>query len=236
MDTVHLILFSRAPVAGESKTRLAAAIGAGPARELHACCLNDLIGACEAFAETRSLPGGGRPAVACHLLMTPPGSQAAFTEAGVAIPPRFHVHAQRGDDLGARMAAAFHDVLDGAEPGACALLFGSDLPLLDVRHLEQAVTALRGADVVLGPTEDGGYYLAGMKAPQPRLFDVEGWGGGTVLARTEARARAEGLSTERLPPLPDLDTGEDLARVRAHPLFRELAARSACRFIAALHP
>jgi rSAM/selenodomain-associated transferase 1 len=236
-ETVHLILFSRAPEAGRSKTRLAAAIGPERAMQFHAHCLNDLLETCLAFGE-----GGdeGPPArsgtilTGCHLFVTPPGSEAAFGAAGVHLPSRFQVYPQWGADLGARMADAFQTVLGGAAPHTCALLFGSDLPLLDVRHLDEAVAALRGADVALGPSTDGGYYLIGMKAPHPALFDLERWGGGDVLAETERQARAGGLTTARIATLPDLDTAQDVARVRAHPLFRELAHRRACRFLAGL--
>lgn len=240
MEAIHLILFSRAPVAGQTKTRLAATIGPEAACRLHAHCLNDLIAVCAAFSAANGMASNPAAAtgaaVICHLFLTPPGSETVFANAGVEVPASFRIHAQQGEDLGARMAGAFAEVLGAAGPGARALLFGSDLPLLDGSHLEQALAALDGADVVLGPTEDGGYYLVGMKAPQPALFDLAAWGGGEVLAATEERAREAGLATARIDTLPDLDTEADLARVRAHPLFRELSGRHACRYIAALAP
>ena len=247
IETVHLILFSRAPVAGKSKTRLAAALGAETARDFHACCLLDLIDTCERFRkEARAAANASSFQVRPHLFITPPGSEAAFAAQGVHWPPHFKVHAQTGADLGERMAAAFAAVfatdsatdsataLERGPQSACALLLGSDLPLLDGRHLRQAVQALETADVAFGATEDGGYYLVGMNQPRVGLFRLENWGGGEVLAQSLALARAQGLTAATIDALPDVDTAEDLAGVRAHPLFRELGDRRAVRFIAGL--
>ncbi len=269
MDTVHLLLFSRAPVEGETKTRLAAAIGARAARDFHVHCLNDTLETCLSFARAwegagRERPdpagagvaegGGARrggpvpletpapregpaPRVMCHLFfapLAPPGPEAAFGAAGVAIPPAFRLHPQIGPDLGARMAGAFAEVLGDGTPPVRALLIGSDLPLLEEAHLRAAAEALGRADAVFGPAGDGGYYLVGLRAPCPELFALPRWGGADVLAETLARAEAAGLTVARLDPLPDVDTGADLARVRAHPRFAGLAGRRACRFIAGL--
>lgn len=255
MGSVDLILFSRAPVAGKSKTRLAAALGAEAARDFHVCCLKDLIAACGRFKRLAAKGGAGR--VRCHLFVTPPDSGELFAAVGVTWPRHFRVHPQRGRGLGKRMANAMSSVMDGSSVmqssvmnGCCVkdgpqgaartLLVGSDLPLLDERQLVEALAALddsdglTGADVVFGPTEDGGYYLVGMKRPHPELFALEGWGGSSVLEASLARAAGLGLSARLISPLPDVDEVGDLERVRAHPLFSELSRRRAVRFIAAL--
>lgn len=228
MDAVHLIVFSRAPQLGRTKTRLAAEVGAEAARDFHAACLVEVLALCEEFR----MHGGYR--VGCHLFITPPGSEADFRRAGVGWPQSFAVHPQRGQTLGRRMAAALETVLAGGPPGAGAILIGSDLPLLTGEHLAAAAAGLERADAVLGPTEDGGYYLVAVRQPQPALFDLPAWGDCGVLPATLARAREAGLSAATIATLPDGDTLADLARVRAHPLFAQLAGRRAVGLVAAL--
>ncbi|MCZ6645907.1 MAG: TIGR04282 family arsenosugar biosynthesis glycosyltransferase [SAR324 cluster bacterium] len=227
MAAIHLILFSRAPVAGESKTRLAASLGGEAAKAFHVCCLKDLIATFDRFRD-------GNTEVNCHLFITPPHAEGPFAAEGVHWPEHFQVHPQCGQELGERMANAFAQILGGSSRGSRALLMGADLPLLQEGHLADAVQALQRADVVWGATADGGYYLVGMKQPYPELFALEGWGGSAVLKASLARAAELGLSTECTSALPDVDVFGDLARVRAHPLYRELAGRHATRFIAGL--
>lgn len=237
MDAVHLIVFSRAPQLGSTKTRLAAEVGAEAARDFHAACLVELLALCEEFRVRGGAPPGGQRGgyrVGCHLFITPPGSEADFRRAGVRWPQSFAVHPQRGQTLGRRMAAALETVLAGGPPGAGAILIGSDLPLLTGEHLAAAAAGLERADAVLGPTEDGGYYLVAVRQPQPALFDLPAWGDCGVLPATLARAREAGLSAATIATLPDGDTLADLARVRAHPLFAQLAGRRAVGLVAAL--
>ena len=233
MTAVHLILFSRAPVAGQTKTRLARDIGPEPARDIHLACLADAIETLHHFKERRreGLPGSPAPAeVNCHLFITPPGSERVFSETGLSWPAHFRVWAQSEGDLGARMADALAAALEGEENGR-ALLMGSDLPLLTPSHLEEALAALDTADVVFGPSEDGGYYLVGMKQLHPRLFEPGQWGRSAVLAETLKLAEREGLRPAVISPLPDVDTLADLERVRAHPLFETLTGRRAVKLI-----
>ena len=128
------------------------------------------------------------------------------------------------------MADALAAVLGGEEDSR-ALLMGSDLPLLTPSHLEEALAALDTADVVFGPSEDGGYYLVGMKQPHRRLFQPGQWGGKSVLPETLKVAEKEGLRATRISSLPDVDTLADLERVRAHPLFETLRGRRAVSLI-----
>lgn len=233
MTAVHLILFSRAPVAGQTKTRLAREIGPVPARDFHLACLADAIETLDLFKERRREGGPRSPApgeVACHLFITPPGSERVFGEKGLSWPAHFRVWPQKDGDLGGRMADALAAVLEGEEDGR-ALLMGSDLPLLTPSHLEEALAALDTADVVFGPSEDGGYFLVGMKQPQPRLFEPGLWGGSAVLAETLKLAEREGLRAAIISSLPDVDTLADLERVRAHSLFQNLSERRAVRLI-----
>ena len=94
------------------------------------------------------------------------------------------------------------------------MLIGSDLPTLPSSHLSAAFEALEaGADLVLGPADDGGYYLIGMSRPTPAVFEGIAWGSARVLQATRAAAAAPGLRVHEIAPWYDVDTAEDLARV-----------------------
>ena len=116
----------------------------------------------------------------------------------------FRIVEQPTGDLGVRMAAAFED-------GVSALV-GTDIPLMTAGYVEQALDALAHADLVLGPTEDGGYCLVAMNSPQDRIFQGIPWSSPRVLTATLAAAK--GLSAELLDPLWDVDDAADLARWR----------------------
>ena len=172
--------------------------------------------------------------VRLHLFITPPGSEETFASERIGWSDHVRVHAQTGEGLGDRMANAFAEVLGGEPEDTRALLMGADLPLLDVRHLDQAVAALDKVDAVFGGTEDGGYYLVGTRGLHLKVFQLKHWQEGEVLRDSLALGGARGLSTATIDTLPDVDRASDLAGVMAHPLFAELAGRRAVRFIAGL--
>ncbi len=89
-------------------------------------------------------------------------------------------------------------------------IIGTDSPAVSRATAVEALDALSAADVVLGPAEDGGYYLLALRRPQPELFEGVAWSTSSVLADTVARARKAGLSVRLLSPLRDIDTPEDL--------------------------
>ncbi len=96
------------------------------------------------------------------------------------------------------------------------VLVGSDIPHLPPENISQGFLALRaGAEVVLGPSADGGYYLVGLNRPQPRLFDLP-MSTPEVLHQTLERARALSLQVAQLAESFDIDTPADLARLRVH--------------------
>ena len=132
---------------------------------------------------------------------------------------RFALLPQRGADLGQRMRFAFEDLL--VDRGyAAAVLVGSDLPLLTTAHFTAALASLQAdADLVIGPAEDGGYYLIGLRAADARLFDGIAWGTAQMLADTTRAARRAGLEPTLIQAAYDVDTIEDLQR-----LERDLAA------------
>jgi rSAM/selenodomain-associated transferase 1 len=133
--------------------------------------------------------------------------------------PGLHARAQAGSDLGARMhhalAAGCADGADAADRDAAgAVLFGTDCPGLDARYLEGAVRALAGgADLVLGPVEDGGYVLVGLRRPMPELFEGVPWSTPAVLATTLAIAARHALTVVQLPMQWDVDVPADVPRL-----------------------
>jgi glycosyltransferase A (GT-A) superfamily protein (DUF2064 family) len=101
------------------------------------------------------------------------------------------------------------------ESGASrAVLVGSDSPTLPPAYISDSFQQLEGSDVVLGPTSDGGYYLIGVRARPGRLLENIRWSTPQAIEDTEARARIAGLSVARLRPWYDIDTCEDLIRLR----------------------
>jgi hypothetical protein len=118
---------------------------------------------------------------------------------------------QRGADLGERL---FNALAAAAVEATVVAAVGSDHPTLPLALVERAFGAVEaGADVVLGPAEDGGYYLIALaaRAVSPRLFAGVPWSTGQVLAATLERCRELGLRAELLPPASDVDTPRDLA-------------------------
>ena len=138
--------------------------------------------------------------------------------------------AQRGDGLGERLACLFDDLL--IEHRA-ALALDADSPTLPMTWVAEGAAMLADgvADVVLGPSEDGGYWSVGLRAPCPALFTDVPWSTDRVLETTLARAHALGLRVRLLPRWFDVDTEADLKKLCA-----EIAASGGPRRTAALVP
>lgn len=138
--------------------------------------------------------------------------------------PGFEPRRQRGDGLGPRLRHAFGTAFD--EGADRVVVVGSDHPTLPTAHIERAFVELDGADAVLGPTSDGGYYAVGLRAPAwpaaGELFEGIPWSTPEVLAATEARGHRLGLELRRLPAWYDVDEPAELERLR-----RDLEAGSA---------
>jgi hypothetical protein len=190
----RLIIYAKRPLAGYAKTRLAADLGAEAAAGVYARLLYTyLLDVARADLDDTEVA----------LSVAAPDDVAFFTAAF----PAFNVRPQVNGDLGTRMYASFRRAFDaGAEHG---VLTGSDIPGLSAAQVRRAFAALEDNDAVIGPAADGGYYLLGMRAPGADLFSDVTWSTGGVLAQTEARAEALGLSMARLPTLTDIDTIDD---------------------------
>lgn len=124
---------------------------------------------------------------------------------------------QRGDVLGRRMEAA---LTEGLAAYSKAIIVGSDCPSVDAGYIHQAVQALDDADVVLGPSDDGGYVLIGARACVTGMLESINWGTDRALAETVARLDLFGLTRVQLPPRWDVDEPEDWRRfVRQFPQY-----------------
>ena len=191
----RLLVFARAPVPGRVKTRLVPALGAAAAAELYAALLEDLL--------DRLATGDFEVTVVWEGEVP-----AAYRDVAPG-----HGRQTEGD-LGRRMHAALTTVAAG---GAVALV-GSDLPTLGAGRVAEAFDRLEeGADVVVGPAWDGGYYLiAGRPETLPaELFEGVPWGSPEVCEATLRRCRSAGLSVSVLAVERDVDTPEDLAWLEA---------------------
>jgi len=191
-----IIIFCKAPVPGEVKTRLIPALGAQGAATLQATLLH------------RTLKTAIATEIPCELYCWPNADHPAFApfRKRYAIP----CHDQHGADLGERMANAISRALASAD---AVLLIGSDCPGIYATYLRAAmITLASGSDAVLGSTVDGGYCLIGLNKPVPGLFSDIPWGSSQVLAMTRNKLAERNMSWNELPPLNDLDTPADLAR------------------------
>ena len=193
--SIAIIIFAKAPVAGEVKTRLCPPLTPDEAASLHGSLVLDVVERCQPIKEYDRILAGS------------PTSQHPFFR---ALEARFKVPVwdQVGDDLGTRMAAAFKRAL--GSPYRAALVIGTDIPGLTGTFLKMAGKNLEQYDVVLGPTVDGGYYLIGLRTQIPELFENIPWSTDRVFAFTEEKVAKMGLRLKVLPMLRDLDTVEDL--------------------------
>ncbi|MCA1668772.1 MAG: glycosyltransferase, partial [Thermomicrobia bacterium] len=151
---------------------------------------------------------------------------------GDAMPPAFAVPP---GDVGMAMCHAIACALD--DRATQVVLIGSDLPSLPPAYIAQAFARLDdGAEVVLGPAEDGGYYLIAAATPHPALFADIPWSTNAVFARTVERVAACGLTLATLPPWYDIDGMADLRRcmddLAAHPDHPATATRAFLRAMA----
>jgi len=121
---------------------------------------------------------------------------------------------QSSGDLGGRMSNAFKDLF--ARGYKSAIMIGADLPTLPSRYLRAAFAALERRPVVLGPSLDGGYYLIGLRAPQPELFEGIAWSTNQVLGQTIDRINRLSLEVQCLEPWYDVDTADDLDFLVSH--------------------
>lgn len=191
-----LIIFARYPEPGRVKTRLAESIGGVAAAELYAAFVTDLGARLAA------------PAWEVTWAIAPPDRGFA-RRFGL---PHERCVPQVGADLGSRMHAALAAAADSGKT-RCVLI-GTDMPQIEPGVVREALARLEWSDLVLGPAEDGGYYLIAMRRAHDVFAGVE-WSSPRVLEQTLARAQALGLRASLLAPGFDIDTLHDLDRLCA---------------------
>jgi rSAM/selenodomain-associated transferase 1 len=198
MSGTAVIVFAKAPVPGQVKTRLISAVGAAGAALVHEVLVQATLEAVAATAMAVELHTGG------------PADHPFF----LACRRRFGCTLRRqvDGDLGRRMHHALASAL--AEKRQ-ALLIGTDCPAMAAEDLAAADARLaEGADLVFVPTEDGGYALIGAQRVDGSLFAGLPWGSDAVMAATRARLRRLGWQWSELPTRWDVDRPEDLERLR----------------------
>ena len=200
---VSIAILAKAPIPGLAKTRLIPTVGAHAAAVLQ-----------ERLTERAVATALAANVGPVTLWCAPDSTHTSFLK--LVASSRITLRPQPDGDLGTRMLAA-----TVASRGP-VLVMGTDCPALTDVHLRSAADALRdGTDIVLIPAEDGGYVLIGTRSTQPALFANMRWGTETVLAETRARVIAHRLVLAERPPLWDVDTEMDLARLeREYPDLR----------------
>ncbi len=191
----RVLIFLKQPSPGQVKTRLAASLGPEAAAGIYRACAQLTL------ERLRPLQA---EAVLC--VDPPEGIDAVARWVG----PGWRLEAQRGRTLGDRLAHATRSAF--AEGARRVIVIGTDSPWLAARDIEMAFDALASSEVVLGPAEDGGYYLIGLSRDVPALFDAIAWSSSAVYDQTLAKATALGLSCSALKAGYDVDRLEDLQR------------------------
>lgn len=188
-----IILFAKAPRLGFVKTRLAKDVGDARALQIYRA-LGSRIAEVVRLTQRRVI-----------VYFTPDDAETELRDwlggAGFEFRPQGH------GDLGKRMAAALEACLPEC---ASACIAGTDIPGITPSTFDDAFDALAAQDVVLGPAEDGGYYLIGLSEPQPALFEDVPWSTDAVFDVTARRASAEGLSVAVIDRLADVDRVADV--------------------------
>ncbi|MGH7253538.1 MAG: TIGR04282 family arsenosugar biosynthesis glycosyltransferase [Nitrospiraceae bacterium] len=200
-----LIIFAKAPIPGQVKTRLCPPLTPDEAASLHGSFVLDAL----ERSRDEKTPGRvtlNRVPLDRFVACLPSASHVFFK----ILAERHGVQLldQIGEDLGARMAQAFREIF--AREYQRVLVVGTDLPSLPGACYTQAFSLLADHDLVLGPSLDGGYYLIGLRRPVPELFVDIPWSTDRVFALTRAKTEAQGLKTGLLPTWRDVDTIEDL--------------------------
>ena len=191
-----LIIFTRYPQAGQTKTRLIPALGAAGAAKLQRQMTEHLVEQLLPFCIERRV----------HFDMHfTGGSQAQMQD---WLGPDVTLTPQRKGTLGEKLIYALAQAFSAGKTRV--VMIGSDCPMLSSSEIDRALILLESEDVVLGPAADGGYYLIGLRSPNVCLFENIPWGTDGVLATTQAIARKQNLSVGLLGELADIDRPEDL--------------------------
>lgn len=211
-----IVMLAKAPLPGKVKTRLNPTLTPQHSAHLHAAFLLDL-GATLSRLQS--------PTTCAKLCYAGERDHPIFVRLEQEL--GLQREAQAEGDLGERLSQC---ALEQFQQGAAhVLLIGSDSPTLTPEHFQRAFDALeQGADVVIGPSFDGGYYLIGMSAWDATIFSDIAWSTPRVLEQTVRRCHEAGLGVKLLEFWYDVDEVEDLRMLRGH--FEYLAHLSAAQY------
>lgn len=191
-----LLIFSRYPQLGKVKTRLQPRLPAEACLELHTAFLLDTLERTAGLSPEQ------------HLYLSDCSPREAAELAGRhCLSPDLTLHPQRGESLGERMWNAYTEV-----SARRVLFLGTDSPSLPLDYIREALGRLSNLPVVVGPCEDGGYYLLGLSEARPQLFQDISWGSSSVLEETISRLKRNERAL--LPYWYDVDTPSDLVRLK----------------------
>lgn len=220
-----LAVMTKAPHAGRVKTRLVPPLTPEEAAELNKCFLRDTAATISIACNRRRVGDEGEmqlkhanashseaATAACEIAVyTPVGAESAYTD---ILPADFSLLPQRGDTFGERLYFAVEDLFKCGFESVC--LIDSDSPTVPAENFAEAVELLGTSEdrVVLGPSDDGGYYLIGVKKPHQHLFEQIDWSTERALNQTIQRANEIGLEVKLLPTGYDVDDDTSLHRLR----------------------
>lgn len=194
-----IAIFTRVPIAGQTKTRMMPRLTAEQCATLHTCFLKDIRKECE---QTEA------DIFVCY---TPEDKENTLHH---ILGNQTEYFLQEGAGLGTRMYNALEYVL--AKGYESCLLIGTDVPELKSEYLKNAFMVLDSRDVVFGCTTDGGYYLVGMKTPRKEVFNIPAYGHENVWKDTLYHLEQSNISVGYTQELDDMDLPEDLQKYRAH--------------------
>jgi uncharacterized protein len=211
-STNALVIMTKAPQPGRSKTRLVPPLSYDEAADLAWALLVDQLENLARFEGAR-----------LFIAFTPQKADGFFEG---FITRGFTCFPQRGRSLGERMHYAFQHLFSNRFQNI--ILIGSDLPALSLTLFRRAYGLLEksAADVVLGPSADGGYYLVGMNRMIANIFTGIGWSRSDVLAQTIQKIAGVGLKHELLPEGYDIDTADDLGRLQSERSRRDVLMKN----------
>jgi rSAM/selenodomain-associated transferase 1 len=192
-----LVVVAKAPLEGFVKTRLSPHLGPADAATLYECLLGDIVAKLEKYEDSEF-----------WLAFAPGGEEYFFRNY-----PAIRLLPQRGKDLGKRLHHVFVDLFHRGYSEI--VVADSDSPTVLLSSIDQAYRLLskEGCELVLGPSDDGGYYLIGLKDATERIFHDIPWSTKSVLETTLKRAGELALKVGLLPPAYDIDVEEDLRRL-----------------------
>ncbi len=193
-----LVIAAKAPIQGKVKTRLLTFLTPQEATNLYESILLDILDRVSGIE-------GVERFVAFY-----PGEGRMYFEKNVS-QKGFGIIEQKGDDLGERLKSVFSTLFD--KGFSRIVIIGSDSPTLPLEYIKDAFDRLKQYQVVIGPCDDGGYYLIGLNSPLYDLFEGIRWGGSDVFKNTCSKARLSSYTLYILPGWYDIDVKDDLNRL-----------------------